>query len=102
MQQQFQLLQRQMEAALKQQQGSSQPQPQSSQQQSPPDLAMGFPDAKSAIQAWADEETQYIYGELTPSNFEEVGHFTQVCRYAPPGNVVDNFVKNVAPARRST
>ncbi|KAL6757363.1 CAP domain-containing protein [Haematococcus lacustris] len=90
-------------------------------------LAMGFPDAKSAIQAWADEETQYIYGELTPSNFEEVGHFTQmvwqgttsvgcaltscgyskggdylVCRYAPPGNVVDNFVKNVAPARRST
>ncbi|PNH11533.1 Protein PRY2 [Tetrabaena socialis] len=83
-------------------------------------LAWGYNDPVSAIDAYYAESSQYTYGQPSPSNFEAVGHFTQmvwlastdlgcavascnggqlfhVCRYYPAGNVWGQFADNVLP-----
>jgi hypothetical protein len=79
-------------------------------------LARGYPDVPSAVDAWGDERSLYHFSNNNPTGFsEETGHFTQlvwqgtqstgcgwtdcngkngldgvylVCEYWPPGNIV--------------
>lgn len=41
-------------------------------------LAWGYADNVAAIDAYYAESSKYTYGQANPSNFHEVGHFTQV------------------------
>ncbi|KAG2494092.1 hypothetical protein HYH03_007731 [Edaphochlamys debaryana] len=85
-------------------------------------LAWGFPDPASAIDAFYAEGAGYAYS-ADPADPHAVGHFTQacvviwvasthvacaaatcasgqifhVCRYSPPGNVIGEFADNVRP-----
>lgn len=81
-------------------------------------LGWGYGNIKGAINAWVSEEKNYNYGN--PGFGSNTGHFTQVvwkgttrigcgvaqcpsipyknmevCRYAPPGNVLGQFPQNV-------
>ncbi|EFJ45208.1 hypothetical protein VOLCADRAFT_94361 [Volvox carteri f. nagariensis] len=83
-------------------------------------LAWGYSDAKSAIDAYYSEGAGYAYGVSQPADWYSVGHFTQVvwrsttdlgcavatcnggqqfhvCRYYPPGNYVGEYAENVLP-----
>ncbi|EFJ45286.1 hypothetical protein VOLCADRAFT_94353 [Volvox carteri f. nagariensis] len=83
-------------------------------------LAWGYSDAKSAIDAYYSEGAGYAYGVSQPADWHSVGHFTQViwkastdlgcavatcnggqqfqvCRYSPPGNVQGQYAENVLP-----
>ncbi|GIM06971.1 hypothetical protein Vretimale_11189 [Volvox reticuliferus] len=83
-------------------------------------IAWGYPDAKSAIDAYYSEGAGYTYGVSQPADWHSVGHFTQViwrsstdlgcavatcsggqlfhvCRYYPPGNVQGQYSGNVMP-----
>lgn len=80
-------------------------------------LAIGYPSARSAIEAWGDERERYDFQKATFT--EETGHFTQlvwrntsdvgcgrrlcgtqgwylVCEYWPRGNVIGEFKDMVA------
>ncbi|XP_031333888.1 Golgi-associated plant pathogenesis-related protein 1-like [Photinus pyralis] len=70
-----------------------------------------------AVDSWYSEIDKYVYGEATPHNFNDVGHFTQliwknskqlgigkiakngkvwvVANYGPPGNYEGAYVENV-------
>ncbi|GIL53133.1 hypothetical protein Vafri_8816 [Volvox africanus] len=83
-------------------------------------IAWGYPDAKSVIDAYYSEGAGYTYGVSQPADWHSVGHFTQViwrsstdlgcavatcsggqlfhvCRYYPPGNVQGQYSGNVMP-----
>ncbi|GLC33599.1 hypothetical protein PLESTB_000093500 [Pleodorina starrii] len=85
-------------------------------------LAWGYPDTNSVIDAYYSESSGYAYGASQPSDWHSVGHFTQmvwvattdvgcavtscsggaqfhVCRYYPPGNVQGQYASNVLPPR---
>jgi recyclin-1 len=79
-------------------------------------LARGYPNVTSAVEAWGDERAEYDFNASDPTGFtEQTGHFTQlvwkstystgcgwtncngtnglggvflVCEYWPPGNIV--------------
>ncbi|KAL8395992.1 hypothetical protein RB595_003432 [Gaeumannomyces hyphopodioides] len=80
-------------------------------------LAIGYPSARSAVEAWGDERERYDFQKADFS--EETGHFTQlvwrntsdvgcgrrlcgtkgwylVCEYWPRGNVIGEFKDMVA------
>uniref|UniRef100_A0A1Y1KMF7 SCP domain-containing protein n=1 Tax=Photinus pyralis TaxID=7054 RepID=A0A1Y1KMF7_PHOPY len=70
-----------------------------------------------AVNSWYSEIHKYVFGEATPHNFNDVGHFTQliwknskqlgvgkvakngkvwvVANYDPPGNYGGEYVENV-------
>jgi hypothetical protein len=80
-------------------------------------LAWGYPDVQSVVDAWYGEEAEYDYAN--PGFSSATGHFTQVvwlgttefgcghssscgwsvwvCRYNPPGNYLGEFSANVLP-----
>lgn len=69
------------------------------------------------VKAWYDEIKHYRFGQPSPGNFSQVGHFTQVvwkesrelgvgiakngnniyvvCNYDPPGNFMGKYAANV-------
>ncbi|XP_055631777.1 Golgi-associated plant pathogenesis-related protein 1-like [Toxorhynchites rutilus septentrionalis] len=73
---------------------------------------------EEVVQSWYSEIKHYRYGQSSPSNFSQVGHFTQVvwkgsrelgvgmaqngnqiyvvCNYDPPGNVLGRYSANVS------
>ncbi|XP_055606456.1 uncharacterized protein LOC129754419 [Uranotaenia lowii] len=72
---------------------------------------------EDAVQSWYDEIKFYTFGQASPGNFSQVGHFTQVvwkgstklgvgmatkgsnvvvvCNYDPPGNFTGRYRENV-------
>ncbi|KAK5779047.1 hypothetical protein RI543_002931 [Arxiozyma heterogenica] len=86
-------------------------------------LALGFPNAVAAVDAWYSEIAHYNYSH--PGFSMATGHFTQVvwrstkevgcavkhcgsyyrdyvvCEYAPPGNYAGEFPENVMPLKAS-
>ncbi|KAI0451992.1 CAP domain-containing protein [Xylaria acuta] len=86
-------------------------------------LALGYPDATAAVEAWGDERARYDFGN--PGFGEATGHFTQlvwksttdvgcgrrlcaggrgwylVCEYWPRGNVIGAFGDQVGKAENA-
>ncbi len=54
-------------------------------------LAWGYSDNIAAIDAYYAENSKYTYGQANPSNFHEVGHFTQVGGHV--GRVTDGWTR---------
>lgn len=74
-------------------------------------------DGEDAVKSWYDEIKHYRFGQPSPGNFSQVGHFTQVvwkesrelgvgiakngnsvyvvCNYDPPGNFMGKYASNV-------
>lgn len=72
---------------------------------------------EDAVRSWYDEIKDYRFGQPSPGNFSQVGHFTQVvwkesrelgvgiaktgnnvyivCNYDPPGNFMGEYATNV-------
>uniref|UniRef100_A0A1Q3FQL7 Putative cysteine-rich secretory protein-2 n=1 Tax=Culex tarsalis TaxID=7177 RepID=A0A1Q3FQL7_CULTA len=72
---------------------------------------------EDAVRSWYDEIKYYKFGQPSPGNFSQVGHFTQVvwkesrelgvgmarngnnvyivCNYDPPGNFMGKYASNV-------
>lgn len=72
---------------------------------------------EDAVKSWYDEIKHYRFGQPSPGNFSQVGHFTQVvwkesrelgvgmakngnnvyivCNYDPPGNFMGKYASNV-------
>lgn len=74
-------------------------------------------EGEDAVKSWYDEVKYYRFGQPSPGNFSQVGHFTQVvwkesrelgvgiakngssvyvvCNYHPPGNFMGKYASNV-------